>query len=80
MITVAHVWLVELAKTMHDLESEKKELVDDPEKLEVLFKEMIQMCLWYVLLCSFVVSLPDLSHILQGEMRQYVNYIYFEDL
>ena len=32
---------------MHDLEAEKKEIFDDPEKLGVLFKEMIQMCLWY---------------------------------
>ena len=34
---------------MHDLESEKDELIADPDKLLVIFREMIQMCLWYVL-------------------------------
>jgi hypothetical protein len=36
----------EIATTMHELEAGKVSLVDDPEKLGVLFKEMIQMCLW----------------------------------
>ena len=36
----------ELATTFHDIEAEKDALRSDPEKLAVLFKEMIQMCLW----------------------------------
>ena len=32
---------------MHDLEAERDALINDPEKLGVLFKEMVQMCLWY---------------------------------
>ncbi|KAI6146498.1 hypothetical protein EDD17DRAFT_1767644 [Pisolithus thermaeus] len=31
---------------MHELETEKDKLVDDPDKPSVLFKEMVQMCLW----------------------------------
>ena len=33
---------------MHEMETEKDALKSDPSKLAVLFKEMIQMCLWYV--------------------------------
>ena len=33
---------------MHDLEVEKNDLIGDPDKLLVIFREMIQMCLWYV--------------------------------
>jgi hypothetical protein len=33
---------------MHELEIRKSALESDPEKLGVLFKEMIQICLWYV--------------------------------
>ena len=33
---------------MHELESEKHKLIEDPDKLSVLFKEMMQMCLWCV--------------------------------
>ena len=36
----------EIATTMHELETRKGSFVDDQEKLGVLFKEMIQMCLW----------------------------------
>ncbi|KAI0049733.1 DUF89 domain-containing protein [Auriscalpium vulgare] len=38
--------IYQLATTMHDLEAEKDTLASDPDKLEVLFREMIQMCLW----------------------------------
>jgi len=31
---------------MHDLEAEKDRLASDPDALNVIFKEMIQMCLW----------------------------------
>ena len=33
---------------MHDLEVEKNDLIGDPDKLLVIFREMIQMCLWWV--------------------------------
>jgi hypothetical protein len=36
----------QIATTVHELESQKGSLESDPDKLEVLFKEMIQMCLW----------------------------------
>ena len=39
-------FIIELATTFHELEAEKDVLRSDPEKLAVLFKEMIQMCLW----------------------------------
>ncbi|KAH8094465.1 DUF89 domain-containing protein [Cristinia sonorae] len=38
--------IYQLAKVMHDLEGEKAELSADPDKLLVIFREMIQMCLW----------------------------------
>lgn len=33
---------------MHELEREKEKLGSNPDKLLVLFREMIQMCLWQV--------------------------------
>ena len=42
------ILLPELATTMHELEEEKLAFESDPDKLQVLFKEMIQMCLWCV--------------------------------
>ncbi|KIM61255.1 hypothetical protein SCLCIDRAFT_1216160 [Scleroderma citrinum Foug A] len=36
----------QIATTMHELEREKHILIEDPDKLFVLFKEMVQMCLW----------------------------------
>ncbi|KAI0316951.1 DUF89 domain-containing protein [Amylostereum chailletii] len=38
--------IYQLATTMHELEAEKEALISDPDKLEVIFREMIQMCLW----------------------------------
>ena len=32
---------------MHELERDKDTLTSDPDNLKVIFKEMIQMCLWY---------------------------------
>jgi hypothetical protein len=46
--------LLEIATTMYELESEKVKLQEDPDKLEVLFREMIQMCLWLVFISVFV--------------------------
>jgi hypothetical protein len=37
---------VELAATLAELESEKDTVANDPQKLQVLFREMTQMCLW----------------------------------
>ncbi|KAI6160364.1 DUF89 domain-containing protein [Pisolithus thermaeus] len=44
----------QIATMMHDMDSEKDSLVD-PAKLLVLFKEMVQMCLWCDL--SFLIHL-----------------------
>ncbi|KAJ7073264.1 DUF89 domain-containing protein [Mycena belliarum] len=38
--------IYQLATTMHELDAERATLQSDPDKLGVLFKEMIQMCLW----------------------------------
>lgn len=35
-----------LATTMHELERDKAALASHPDNLKVIFKEMIQMCLW----------------------------------
>jgi len=35
-----------LAATLAELESEKDIVANDPQKLQVLFREMTQMCLW----------------------------------
>lgn len=40
------IHFAEISTTMHGLDSEKEELISDPEKLKILFNEMIQMCLW----------------------------------
>ena len=36
----------EISTTIHEIEDQKAILESDPDKLEVLFKEMVQMCLW----------------------------------
>ncbi|KAI0086103.1 DUF89 domain-containing protein [Irpex rosettiformis] len=38
--------IYQLATTIHELDAEKQSIRDDRGKLAVLFKEMIQMCLW----------------------------------
>ncbi|KAI0776814.1 hypothetical protein BD413DRAFT_610398 [Trametes elegans] len=38
--------IYQLATTMHELEKDKEMLHSDPENLKVIFKEMVQMCLW----------------------------------
>ncbi|KAH9019181.1 hypothetical protein EDB85DRAFT_2075854 [Lactarius pseudohatsudake] len=38
-----------LAATLAELESEKDIVANDPQKLQVLFREMAQMCLWCLL-------------------------------
>jgi hypothetical protein len=61
---------VELAATLSELESEKHIVVNDSEKLKVLFLEMTQMCLW----CAHsVVNLAERPEsITAGEMLQSV--------
>ncbi|KAJ7147366.1 DUF89 domain-containing protein [Mycena filopes] len=38
--------IYQIATTMQELQEEHAKLESDPEKLGILFKEMIQMCLW----------------------------------
>ncbi|KAH9915315.1 DUF89 domain-containing protein [Fomitopsis serialis] len=38
--------IFQLATTMHELERDKARLASDSQNLNVIFKEMIQMCLW----------------------------------
>ncbi|EMD35051.1 hypothetical protein CERSUDRAFT_116552 [Gelatoporia subvermispora B] len=38
--------IFQLATTMHELEADKQKLASDADALNVIFKEMIQMCLW----------------------------------
>ncbi|KAI0946049.1 hypothetical protein AcV7_010130 [Taiwanofungus camphoratus] len=38
--------IFQLATTMHELDRDKGSLASDPANLNVIFKEMIQMCLW----------------------------------
>ena len=59
------MWYTELATTMHELERDKASLASDPENLKVIFKEMIQMCLWYV--CMLTVSLSVSPVNIQGK-------------
>jgi hypothetical protein len=46
VLLTGYTWSIEIATTIHELEGQKTMLESDSEKLEVLFKEMIQMCLW----------------------------------
>src|ERR1700683_1524161 len=49
-------WSTEIATTIHELESQKATLESDPGKLDVLFKEIIKMCLWWVDLAVYPLS------------------------
>ncbi|ETW85861.1 hypothetical protein HETIRDRAFT_309837 [Heterobasidion irregulare TC 32-1] len=53
----------QLATTMHELEEEKSALESDPDKLQVLFKEMIQMCLWCDLSLLTHMTHEDIQHL-----------------
>jgi hypothetical protein len=44
---------VEISTTMHGLDSDKEDLRSDPEKFKILFNEMIQMCLWWIISRSY---------------------------
>src|SRR5882762_5046359 len=41
-------WSTEIATTIHEFDRQKTMLESNPDKLQVLFKEMVQMCLWWV--------------------------------
>lgn len=55
----------QIATMMHDLDSEKASLVD-PAKLLVLFKEMVQMCLW-----GNATDLSFLIHLAPSDIEQF---------
>ncbi|KAG2143434.1 uncharacterized protein EDB93DRAFT_1156180 [Suillus bovinus] len=55
--------IYQIATTMHELESEKVKLQGDSDKLEVLFKEMIYMCLWLDLSLLTHLSPSDIEHL-----------------
>jgi len=44
---------------MHELGDEKAAFASDRNKLEVIFMEMVQMCLWFA--CAFVYYDPQLT-------------------
>ena len=50
---------------MHELERDKNSLESNADNLKVIFKEMIQMCLWYV--CMLIVSLSISPVNIQGK-------------
>ncbi|KAJ7656673.1 DUF89 domain-containing protein [Mycena rosella] len=51
--------IYQIAKTMQEFEKEHAKLESDPENLGVLFKEMIQMCLWLIVLFYFAIARAD---------------------
>ncbi|PFH47770.1 hypothetical protein AMATHDRAFT_151339 [Amanita thiersii Skay4041] len=53
--------ILQIATTVHEMESLKASLMTDPDKLSVLFREMLQMCLWYVMSRSDLSLLTHLS-------------------
>jgi len=57
---------------MHELEDERAAFASDREKLEVIFMEMVQMCLWFAY--AFVYYGSYLTYSSTGEMpRSAVN-------
>jgi hypothetical protein len=57
-----HGHLAEIATTMHGIQEEHAKLESDPDKLGVLFKEMIQMCLWLLSIVRLFPR-PALTHL-----------------
>lgn len=51
----------ELATTMHELSVPSLGPSRSAEDLEVIFKEMVQMCLWYVALSLNLIRLSDIA-------------------
>ncbi|EGO02864.1 hypothetical protein SERLA73DRAFT_176294 [Serpula lacrymans var. lacrymans S7.3] len=54
--------IYKIATSMYELESERDKLKSDPSKLGILFKEMIQMCLWDLSLLTHL-SPSDIEHL-----------------
>ena len=50
---------------MHELEGDKDSLTSNPDNLKVIFKEMIQMCLWYVYMLRVSLSVSPVN--IQGK-------------
>ncbi|KAJ7279027.1 DUF89 domain-containing protein [Mycena rebaudengoi] len=55
--------IYQIAATMQELHHEHAKLESDPDKLGVLFKEMIQMCLWLDLSLLTHLSSADIEHL-----------------
>ncbi|KAJ7619435.1 DUF89 domain-containing protein [Roridomyces roridus] len=58
--------IYQIATTMHELEDEHVKIESDSDKLGILFKEMIQMCLWSVPLDLSLLthlSTSDIEHL-----------------
>ncbi|KIK09488.1 hypothetical protein K443DRAFT_82818 [Laccaria amethystina LaAM-08-1] len=56
--------ILQIASTVYELDAVKDEFKSDPQKLEVLFTEMIQMCLW-----GNATDLSLLTHISQDDIK-----------
>ncbi|KXN86683.1 hypothetical protein AN958_09767 [Leucoagaricus sp. SymC.cos] len=57
--------LLQLATSMHEMESEKEALKSDEEKLEIFFKQMIQMSLW-----GNATDLSLLTHMTEADIER----------
>jgi len=55
--------IFKISAIMNELDSDKEGLRSDPEKLKVLFNEMIQMCLW-----GNATDLSLLTHLSQDDI------------
>ncbi|KAF9219362.1 DUF89 domain-containing protein [Gyrodon lividus] len=56
--------IYQIATTMHELENEKHILKSEPDKLLIVFREMIQMCLW-----GNATDLSLLTHLTQSDLE-----------
>jgi len=56
--------IFKISTIMHGLDSDMEGIRSDPEKLEVLFNEMIQMCLW-----GNATDLSLLTHLSEDDIR-----------
>ncbi|KAF9480662.1 DUF89 domain-containing protein [Pholiota conissans] len=56
--------ILQIATTIHELEVDKDIIRSDPEKIKVLFNEMIQMCLW-----GNATDLSLLTHLSQADIQ-----------
>jgi hypothetical protein len=57
----------ELAHTFSELESQKQALESNSSKNQILFNEMLQMCLWYRMILSSWQNFDDVLPISQGQ-------------